>query len=119
MSQQLVTIGSMEAPHPIVQSRYADFEWTVELFEGETDDEPLDLTGYEFEMVILEPDGATELMLLEIGSGVTVADNAVTFAIELEAWEDWPKGCKLPYRVRMTDAGGTIKPLFRDYFNLS
>lgn len=116
---QLVTIGSVEAPHDIVQSRYADFRWSVEFFEGDTDEAPLDLTGYTFEMQIFPLSGATPIAELEIGSGISVSSNVVTFAINIASWEDWTKGCKLPYRVRMTTSGSVVKPLFKGSFMLT
>lgn len=113
MSQYLTTITGTYAKLPLAQSEDGDFVWALEMFDGDDDSEPTDLTDCEFSFEVFDMAGVS-LNVYEIGSGITVLDNLVTLQIPLEDWEDWRKNCGLGYEYKMTTAGGLRRPLFSD-----
>lgn len=117
MSQYLTTIGGTYAKNPIAQSAYADFVWAMEMFDGDDDTDPSDLSGRDFTFEVFDLAGAS-LGVYEIGTGISVASNVVTLAIDLEDWADWRKNCSLTYRYSMVLADNTRHPLFSDTFTL-
>ena len=48
MSQYLTTIGGTYAKEPIFQGEDSDFSWALEMFDGEDDTTPSNLTGRTF-----------------------------------------------------------------------
>lgn len=124
MSQYLTTIGGTYAKNPIVQSSDADFSWVLEMFDGDDDTDPSDLTGREFSFEVFDLAG-NSLEVYEIGTGIVVHNSTgptdpstVTVTIQLEDWAAWRKNCHLTYKYKMVLDDGTRRPLFSDTFTL-
>ena len=113
MSEYLTTINGTYAKNPLTQSENGDFVWELEMFDGEDDSNPSDLTGRTFSFEVFDLLGVS-LGVYEIGTGITVSSNVVTLEIPIEDWEDWRKNCGLPYEYKMVKADGTRCPLFSD-----
>jgi len=117
MSQYLTTIGGTYAKEPIIQGEDSDFVWVLEMFDGEDDTDPSDLSGREFSFEVFDLLGVS-LAVYEIGTGISVSDNTVTIEIPIEDWADWRKNCGLPYEFKMVLADGTRQGLFSDTFTI-
>lgn len=94
-----------------------DFAWAIEFLDVSSSVEtPSDLTGCTFNFVIFELDGVTEKKMLEVGSGIAVADNEVTVSMDNADFSDWTANCKYPYYLTFTNADGFTKCLFEGKF---
>lgn len=119
MSIQPVTIQAGNyAIRDISQSEDGDFVWPLELYEGDDNTTPSNLTGRTFFFEVFDLAG-TSLGVYEIGNGITVASNVVTVTIELEDWADWRKNCDLAYEFKQVLATGIRYPLFKGKFRLT
>lgn len=79
---------------------------------------PADLTGRGFFFTVYGLDGSP-LAELEIGDGITVADNLVAVTLAPSIFEEWPKNCDLKYKFWQVLPGGRIYPLFKGKFKLT
>lgn len=115
------TIGDTPLLRDIAQSRYSDFLWVLPFIDVATDgtETETDLTWCDFEMKILELDGATAKQTLTVGAGITVVDNVVSASMALADFADWTKGCKYPYRFTFINADDFTKCLFEGKFIIS
>jgi len=119
MSLQPVTIQAGNyATKDIFHSEDADFEWALQMYDGDDTTTPSDLTGREFSFEVFDLSGAS-LEVYEVGTGITVADNIVTISVALEDWATWTKNCDLRYELKQVLASGTRYPLFKGKFRLS
>jgi hypothetical protein len=118
MSQNITIQAGTYFPKPIVVSEDADFIWPIEMFDGDDNSTPSDLTGREFSFEVFDQSGAS-LEIYEIGTGITVATNVVTVSILLEDWADWRKNCPLKYEFKQVLTDGTRYPLFKSTFTIT
>lgn len=116
MNNSIHLAGATFYRHDITQSAYADFVWTLNLYDVAEDgtETAQDLSGVEFAFTVYDMAGD----LLETYTP-TIASNAVTVEILLEDWADWRKNCNLTYRLIKTGADNIRFPMFSGNFHLT
>lgn len=95
-----------------------DFKWELEFVDVADDgtETDTDLTGCDFDFVILELDGVTAKKTLGVGTGITVSGNIVTISMPNADFDDWSANCKYPYYLNYTNADDFVKCLFEGKF---
>lgn len=115
------TIGSTALRQDLAQSIRGDFVWVLPFVDVDSAgaETPTDLTDCEFEFVVLERDGVSAKVELEVGDGITVVDNIVTVNMINSVFSGWNRGCAFPYYLTYTTASGFKKCLFEAHFQLT
>ena len=95
-----------------------DFRWELEFVDVAEDgtETNTDLTGCEFDFVVLELDGTTQKAALTNGTGITVSGNTITITMPNADFNDWLANCKYPYYLNYTNADDFVKCLFEGKF---
>jgi hypothetical protein len=119
MSANKATVSMGEfGRRDIFQSALGDFNWSLDMYDGDTTETPSDLAGRAFGFKVFDVNG-DELASLEVDDGIEVSGNNVSISIALEDWAEWKKNCDLKYNLVMTLVGGTRYPLFSGKFRLT